>query len=234
MESSDEDCSSNSVSLSTLEVDLLLRGLNHLEPTAVVLALQTRLRVYASAVDFPPTPQSFTHSVCPSPLVNFLELPPSHASFAEEGYDQLPTVDEDMEVDQPRAEPDPDNDPEPPAGPDANAEQRHRRHAPCRRNGQRLQQDVQWRVARNLVKTSNLTADALVSALAAANFDSHLYNPATWMNSVRNFFGDSADVDGQGGLPSIVMQCNALGTKEVGASFLSMLLCIQLAFKCQR
>ena len=92
----------------------------------------------------------------------------------------------------------------------------------------------QWRASGVFSRGPNLTSNALISALASLHYDTPFEGPALWVQSVRDILVRNPGTLEGSDLPSLVVRCQSLSSKDVGCQFLQLLSTVQIAFKCQQ
>ncbi|OAX31168.1 hypothetical protein K503DRAFT_806306 [Rhizopogon vinicolor AM-OR11-026] len=232
------------LNVSPNELSLLLQGLQHLAANEEVQALRQRLLYFGANLEWLPLAAPPCHHNTQSPpdlpLPDLpLAAPPRHHDtqsppdlshdLEQEEQELGPRKHVSLDLEQEEQEFGPrkharllpiDSNPNP-------------RKSSCpKRNGaplQRWQHEPEGTPAR----TSNVTADTMISTLAAAHLQSS-YAIEDWMSSIsssiRNFheheFSDHS-------LASTVRRCQGFTQRGVGISFLSMLAYIQVSVGCQ-
>jgi hypothetical protein len=107
----------------------------------------------------------------------------------------------------------------------------------CPRNGRPLAAPAAWRVQARSVRSNNITADALIGALATphANSVSPSLNVGGWVNEIGSYLKDPHYVKLRGGsIRDVVKQCRSISHQQTGASFVAMVTYMQLAILCRR
>jgi hypothetical protein len=101
----------------------------------------------------------------------------------------------------------------------------------CNRNSTNLAMGGRWRIGENTARSSNVSAEAFIGAIAA--MDTGLQSDLSqWMESIRSV---ASEIQLPGAtVTSLTSRCRLLGGKGVGWSVMSMVNYIQLAIKCQR
>jgi hypothetical protein len=107
----------------------------------------------------------------------------------------------------------------------------------CPRNGRALAAPAAWREQARSVQSNNITAHALLVALATSHVDttSPLLNVRGWVDNIASYLQDPAFVNlGGGSIGDTINRCRSTFHQETGSSFVSMLTYMQLAIQCQR
>lgn len=104
----------------------------------------------------------------------------------------------------------------------------------CQRNGRALEAGIaeSWTVGKNMAKTSNMSSEALVSALAAAHPQILRHDLDSWVEAVQLVGHPQVQVNLD--LSALVRQCQESENTSLRSQFFSMLGRIQLAFRCRR
>lgn len=87
------------------------------------------------------------------------------------------------------------------------------------------------------VGSNNITADALIGALATAHVNSFSpsLNVGRWVYEIMSYIQDPLCVKLRGGsIGDVVKQCRSMSHQQTGADFVAMVTYMQLAIKCQR
>jgi hypothetical protein len=107
----------------------------------------------------------------------------------------------------------------------------------CGRNGRPLAAPTAWRAQARSVRSNNITADALIGALATphVNSVSPSLNVRGWVNEIATYLQDPHFVRLRGGsMGDVIKQCQSISHQQTGASFVAMVTYMQLAIQCQR
>jgi hypothetical protein len=124
-----------------------------------------------------------------------------------------------------------DDDGQPEAGGDAPFDPN------CPRNGRSLAAPVAWREQARSVQSNNITADALIGALATPHLNtiSPSLNVRAWVNEIASYLKDPHHVKlGGGSIRDLITRCRSMSHQQTGASFVAMVTYMQLAMQCQR
>jgi hypothetical protein len=87
------------------------------------------------------------------------------------------------------------------------------------------------------VKTRHISADSLITALAALTIQSTTpsLDVATWASDIMSHLSEPVNVRvGNGVLEDIIIRCQGLAQQNAGFTFVSITTYMQLAIKCQR
>ena len=114
---------------------------------------------------------------------------------------------------------------------DQNHDDTRRARDSCPRNSRNLAMGGRWRIGENTARSSNVSAEAFIGAIAA--MDTGLQSDLSqWIESIRSV---ASEIQLPGAtIASLASRCRVLGAKGVGWSVMSMVNYIQLAIKCQR
>jgi hypothetical protein len=107
----------------------------------------------------------------------------------------------------------------------------------CPRNGRPLAAPAAWRAQARSVQSNNITADALIGALATAHLNSvsPSLNVREWVNEISTYLQDPHFVSLRGGsMGDVIKQCQSIAHQQTGASFVAMVTYMQVAIQCQR
>ena len=107
----------------------------------------------------------------------------------------------------------------------------------CPRNERPLTAPAAWRAQTRSVRSNNITADALIGALATphANSVSPSLNVGGWVNEIGSYLQDPHYVKLRGGsIGDVIKQCRSISHQQTGASFVAMVTYMQLAIQCRR
>jgi hypothetical protein len=107
----------------------------------------------------------------------------------------------------------------------------------CPQNGRPLAAPAAWQAQARAARSSNITADALIGALAAprVNSVSPSLNVQGWVNEIASYLRDPHYVKLRGGsMGDVIKQCRSISHQQTGASFVAMVTYMQLAIECQR
>jgi hypothetical protein len=107
----------------------------------------------------------------------------------------------------------------------------------CPRNGRPLAAPVAWREQAKSVQSNNITAHALLGALATSHVDatSPSLNVREWVDNIASYLQNPLYVNlGGGSIGDTIKRCRSTFQQETGSNFVSMLTYMQLAIQCQR
>ena len=95
----------------------------------------------------------------------------------------------------------------------------------CPRNGRPLAAPAAWRAQARSIQSNNLTADALIAALATphVNTVSPSLNVRGWVKEIASYLKDPHYVKLCGGsMGDVIEQCGSISHQQIGASFVLM------------